>query len=209
MLVEDWWGKDWCVQKSVFSKNICINLLSSLLFSINVVSVNLHELNALMLWSGFSWFLWFGLSASLCINSYVCQCKIDLLLGEIDWARGKQVGEKFNLVSFDEYCIVVYGLKQTSFNLIRLIQVHRVGCGCFLFCSFRDTQSSMCQIISKLRATVLGKKKVFFSLVFQTFHGYLAFIFFSFAFCVKYCFHPWFLGNFLFLYRYTEIKIYS
>lgn len=115
-----------------------------------------------MLWSGFSWFLWFGLSASLCINSYVCQCKIDLLLGEIDWARGKQVGEKFNLVSFDEYCIAVYGLKQTSFNLIRLIQVHRVGCGCFLFCSFRDTQSSMCQIISKLRATVLGKKSIFF-----------------------------------------------
>lgn len=65
------------------------------------------------------------------------------------------MGEKFNLVSFDEYCIAVYGLKQTSFNLIRLIQVYRVGCGCFLFCSFRDTQSSMCQIISKFRATVL------------------------------------------------------
>lgn len=149
--------------------------------------------------------VWF---VCLCINSYVCQCKIDLLLGEISWARGKQVGEKFNLVSFDEYCIAVYGLKQTSFNLIRLIQVYRVGCGCFLFCSFRDTQSSMCQIISKLRATVLGKK-VFFSLDFQTFHGYLAFIYFSFAFCIEYCFHPGFLGNFLLLNHYTEIKINS
>lgn len=156
------------LMREFFSKNICISLLSSLLFSVNVVSVDLHELNALMPWSGFSWFLWFSLSASFCINSYVCQCKIDLLLGEISWARGKQVGEKFNLVSFDEYCIAVYGLKQTSFNLIRLIQVYRVGCGCFLFCSFRDTLSSMCQIISKLRATVL-EKEVFFLCTFKHF----------------------------------------
>lgn len=77
----------------------------------------------------------FGLSGSICINSFVSQCKIDLLLGEIGWARCKQVGEKFNLVSFDEYCIAVYGLKQTSFNLISLIQVYQVGCGsvsCFV-----------------------------------------------------------------------------
>lgn len=103
----------------------------------------------------------FGLSASHCITEAtekLLRLSVQnrfAFRGEISWARGKQVGEKFNLVSFDEYCIAVYGLKQTSFNLIRLIQVYRVGCGCFLFCSFRDTQSSMCQIISKFRATVL------------------------------------------------------
>jgi len=98
----------------------------------------------------------FGLSGSICINSSVSQCKIDLLLEEIGWARGKQVGEKFNLVSFDEYCIAVYGLKQTSFNLISLTEVYQVGCGlvsCFVL--LETHKSSMCQITSKFRAMLL------------------------------------------------------
>lgn len=83
----------------------------------------------------------FSLSGSICIDSYVSQCKINL--GEIGWARGKQVGEKFNLVSFDEYCIAVYGLKQTSFNLISLIRVYKVGCGsvsCFVLLEMHRVQ---------------------------------------------------------------------
>lgn len=69
-----------------------------------------------------------GLSGSIFIESYVPQCKIDLLKGEIGCARGKQVGEKFNVVSSEEYCIAMYGLKQASFNLISLVQVYQVRC---------------------------------------------------------------------------------
>lgn len=150
-----------------------------------------------------------GLSGSICINSYVSQCKIDLFLGEISWARGKQVGEKFHLVSFDEYCIAVYGLKQTSFNLISLIQVYLVGCSsasCFVLL---ETHWVQCVKLHLNLGQHSLNKRYFFPSDFQTFHGYLAFVHFSFAFCIICCFHPGLLGNFLLLNHYTEIKIYS
>lgn len=52
------------------------------------------------------------------------------------------MGTKFNLVSFDEYCIAVDGLNQT-FNLVSLIQVYQVGCGsvsCFIVLETHSVQ---------------------------------------------------------------------
>lgn len=73
------------------------------------------------------------------------------------------MGEKFNVVSFEEYYIAVYGLKQVSFNLISLVQVYHVRCHSVSCVVLLETQSSMCQITSKFRVTLLEGKGFFFS----------------------------------------------
>lgn len=82
------------------------------------------------------------------------------------------MGEKFNMVSFEEYYIAVYGLKQVSFNLISLVQVYHVRCHSVSCVVLLETQSSMCQITSKFRATLLEGKGFFFFL--WTFKHFMA-----------------------------------
>lgn len=80
------------------------------------------------------------------------------------------MGEKFNLVSFDEYCIAVCGLKQTSFNLISLIQVYQVRCGsvsCFVLLEIHRVQCVKLHL--NLGQHSLNKKVFFFLWTFKLF----------------------------------------
>lgn len=94
-------------------------------------------------------------------------------------------------MSFDEYCIAIYGPKQTSFNLISLIQVYKVGCGsvsCFVLLEMHRVQCVKLHLNLGQRSQ--NKKYFFPPLDFQAVHSYLVFVHFSFAFCIIYHFHP-------------------